>query len=233
MKTNSKSKIPWIQVSALLATFTGFAHGATPIYSLGYEHNNPSGGNNATVVDPAVIATQSVLSVGAGLGQYFVFGNIGHYAGIGQTTLAGAIADNDYIEYEFTTTVSLPATTSLLETSHGAFSSSYFGHTFGPETDYNYSFLISTTPGFSSPTTLSSGVSAALPGVDVFDFVNDATSYPIAPATTYYFRAYLYNSVSGNAVFDDTGLGIIPEPSSILTLGVLAGLSTFRRRRAH
>ena len=231
LKTHNK----YFLVIASIAMCAGLAHGATPIYSLGFEHNSPTGGNNATVINTAVIASNSNLTVGAGLGQYFVYGNICHYSGVNQATFADAVANNDYIEYSFTTTVSLPANSSLVETTYGGFSNDYYGTSFAGAAPTGYTFVISTDAAFTSPTTLTSGVTTPLPGVDAFEFKNDATSYAVAANTTYYFRAYLYNSATGNALFDDTGFGIaapaIPEPSSIVTLSLLAGLAVTRRRR--
>ena len=223
----------------LFAALVNLSNGATPILTLIYKHNDPQGGNNPNVVDAAVISNAANLTVGLGLTQIFFSGNVAVYYGVNQTTFAAAVANNDYIEFNFTTTATLPTPSSLVETGFGEFSTNFYGTNFTGQAPAGYTFVLSESSTFASTTVLSSGTTGIQPGPDGYDAHLDVVSpYLLTASTTYYIRAYLYGAAGGSAVFDDPSIGVanvappaIPEPSSIVTLSLLAGLAVIRRRR--
>lgn len=129
---------------------------------------------------------------------------------VDQGTLAGAIAQGDYIEMSFTTSANLPGDKTFINgTKLWIEENDYYSQDPIPDASelmpYQFALQISTDPGFASGVfTILYDESVTYQGQRGFmNFYGG--SYQLAPSTTYYLRYYLYNvQASGGAIiFDD------------------------------
>lgn len=127
-----------------------------------------------------------------------------------QGTLAGAVAQGDYIAMSFTTSASLPGDKTYINgTKLWIEEDDYYSQDPDPDASelmpYQFAMQISTDPSFSS------GVFNILYDESVTyqgqrGFMNYyGSSYELTPSTTYYLRYYLYNvqATGDTIIFDD------------------------------
>lgn len=169
-----------------------------------WSHNVPSNTSNAEILSPSLITAGQQEIYGSGIGAY-LDETLLKMAGVDQADLSSAIADNDYVEYSFTTQSNINALylSNFAFNKHGVASLATPGN-YG----YDFSILVSSN-GFASSQLIS----------DVYtvdDNINpswvttaheaDDNYFYLRPNTTYSFRVYFYNKTTNSGIdawFDD------------------------------
>ena len=167
-----------------------------------WDHNDPPNTGDPDNFYPAGIASVAVESYGSGIVPALNT-TILRIDGVDQTDLTSAIADNDYVEYSFTTQNNMP-TVYLYQFRISKTGGFPLEENFG----YDFSILVS-EDGFATSTviadlfTLDTNVDPIL--TTLFQEADDNFFY-LKSNTTYSFRCYFYNKttdLSIEAIFDD------------------------------
>lgn len=153
-----------------------------------------------------------------------------NYTGVGGagSSLAGAVSDGDYLEYQFTTVAGLNPRTFVKRTGFG----SWFNESFA------YAVRISTSPAFTTYWTVIQG--QRVTGVNGYAYrpANTSRAPFLQPATTYYIRAYLYDrtinidttGAQANSIAADDfqiGTAVCPLPRVTVSKVSTGGIGTF------
>ncbi|MEM6963112.1 MAG: discoidin domain-containing protein [Bacteroidota bacterium] len=154
--------------------------------------------------DASLVASAADESYGSGLGAY-ENGSVLQMPGLDQVDLASAIADNDYVEYSFTTLAGINSfyLSRFSMTKHGVISGGDYG-------EYGYSLAVQASDDNFTTSTWVEDFYAVDPTIDpswgTNFFGTDNNYYVFRPNTTYTFRIYFFNKItdaSVEAVFDD------------------------------
>ena len=182
-------------------------------YFIGWWHNNPfadakqdgyqpdpSTGTPSFWADGDIGADVNVIdgqgvdeSIGSGLSRFY-HGSLLTLHNVDQSTLSGAIADNDYVEYGFSTTTGFTATLDRFGFSIGDNS---LGE---PRTTSHTMSLIISDDNFATADTLFKDLSPPAPPSS-YVYLNldiSAAAYALTEATNYRFRVYLYGLPAAN-----------------------------------
>ncbi len=162
--------------------------------AVGWEHNSPANTPNAGRFDNGTVASGTAETFGAG-----ITGNYNNtrvtVSGATSATLEQAIANNDYVQYGFTTAAGISPNTVI---------SGFYNADWGTSAGYKVGVAIS-TDGFASSTFLTRDFQAVVTGGGAYDpRVNDIPdNYRLSPGTNYQVRVFLYAAEPGVIDFDD------------------------------
>ena len=167
-------------------------------------HHNTLPDRDAEIYQSSYISNASQEIYGTGLGAYLE-ATLVKMTGVDQVDLAGAISDNDYLEYSFTTHSSINALylDRFSTTAHGL-ASAATSDNYG----YDFSILISEDNFVSSTIiedvyTMDENID---PAWEVYFQEPDDNYFFLKPNTTYTFRVYFYNKTSDPTIeawYDD------------------------------